>query len=758
MRKSIYKRFALAALLAIGCTQVANAQVGNTPKRYTMSDGKNNVQVIETSEGVNVHQIDEHCAMTTFDLKPKKNIKAGATTHTLSVYPPVDAEGSFVMSWFVAVAKGDDYLNQTAFYMGDGFIDEVEEGVYDIVVFGEALVDNYSSYIAFTITYDQVEINDDATIQSSFDDCPYSVEVYSHTPDGTPISELDCINVDIESNFNWLGKGVLSTSSVIWDTIYCENNPYLRYSAFDERSSVGFTERIYTENQTCYFIDYEPVVGCSGNIVFENSGEDLKTHEEYYYINTIDTSYYSVAYLEVMQNVDGSAGWRGQDYTYKRLVFDSSLPLTIVSNLKIEDPLDFSRGYHYTMDPKVVVSYDFNNPNHVSYDNSLTPGIMYYNVEDELVWEPLHRIYKPGGFFFYSETYPDFLTPTPMAYYNESGEKLFFGCERTPMIYQQTMAYNAETSPYGMNQFGAYITMMGENGIQRECDHDALIHISLDGEEVYCDSLCNYLANNYIPIEQSGIITVDINDNHLVVEGVAKPTTLHTELDLSRDDAMPPTMTILQVKNQYGLEKVELVDWANAQIIFAAGDFDLYQGEDWSFIMPYKAKPNVDVYYSIEGGEWLPLEYTENEELFHVNYGNVFTIGLNQLETNVADKWVNLKFVVTDEAGNSQTQELSNVFYAGEMESVNEHTVNRLQHEVYPNPFNGEVRITSSEAVNGNATFNVYNVLGAQVYHQTLNCANTTEFVWDGSQVPSGIYFYSISTENGVLQGKIVKE
>lgn len=144
--------------------------------------------------------------------------------------------------------------------------------------------------------------------------------------------------------------------------------------------------------------------------------------------------------------------------------------------------------------------------------------------------------------------------------------------------------------------------------------------------------------------------------------------------------------------------------------------------------------------------------------MFHVNYGNVFTASLSQLDAAVADKWVNLKFIITDEAGNSQTQELSNVFYAGEMVSVEENTVNRLQHKVFPNPFNGEVRIISSESINGNANFNVYNVLGAQVHHQAMNCANTTEFVWDGSQVPPGIYFYSISTEDGLLQGKIIKE
>lgn len=756
MKNKYLKRFALATLLAIGCTQVANAQVGNAQKRYTLGDGKNYTRVIETNADVTVCQTDEQCITTTFNKTPKKNIKAGATTHTLSVYPP---EG--VGTWSIYVASGDTYFNQTAsFFGGDGLIDEVEEGVYDIVINGSSSVSDTS----FFITYDQVVVNEDVTIQSSLVDCCYRVEVCDYTPDGTPLSELNYVRTEYTVLFNWRGQGILVKKDVKPLTTYYGHVPYVYFSGFDERSSIGLTERLFVENQTCYFINHEPIAGCSGNLVFGSNGEDLKTHEEYYYVNTNDTSYYFVDEIVFGQDTDGSKWVEAQFSKSRNTMFDGGRPLTIVSNVKIEDPLDFPHGYHYVMAPHVTETKDWESYIWPEYDNTITTDIMYYNADDELVWEPFHNFKRRFSEFLFNEAYHDEPSLTPMAYHYEVGEKLCFG-ERTPIVYQQTQAYNAETSPTGAESpLIVNTTIMGENGIQRIGDHDALIHISLDGEEIYCDSIYKYNADYYNhPVVQPGIVTVDITDNHLVVEGVEKTNTTHTEFDLSREDAMPPTMTILQVKNQYGFENVELIDWAEAQIVFAAGDFephfvDFGGGMGYFDKMQYKAKPNVEVYYSIENGEWQPLEYTENEELFYVNYGNVFTIGLNQLEANVADKWVNLKFVVTDEAGNSQTQELSNVFYAGEMESVNEHAVNRLQHEVYPNPFNGEVRIMSSEAVNGNATFNVYNVLGAQVYHQDMNCTNTTEFVWDGSQVGPGVYFYSISTVDGVLQGKIVKE
>ena len=172
--------------------------------------------------------------------------------------------------------------------------------------------------------------------------------------------------------------------------------------------------------------------------------------------------------------------------------------------------------------------------------------------------------------------------------------------------------------------------------------------------------------------------------------------------------------------------------------------------------MMYQGKPSVEVYYSTESKDWTVLDYTEVEDMFHVNYGNYFTIELSQLDESVLNQWVNLKFVVTDEAGNSQVQELSNVFYVGQQTSVNE--VTTLAHTVYPNPFTNEVRINAAETVNGNASISVFNVLGEQVISKAMNCNNTNEFVIDGSSLNAGIYFYSIATENGTLQGRIVKE
>jgi hypothetical protein len=68
------------------------------------------------------------------------------------------------------------------------------------------------------------------------------------------------------------------------------------------------------------------------------------------------------------------------------------------------------------------------------------------------------------------------------------------------------------------------------------------------------------------------------------------------------------------------------------------------------------------------------------------------------------------------------------------------------------------VKITAIQNLNGVANITVYNVLGEQIYSKTENCTETKEFTIDGSAWKPGIYFYSISTEGGLLQGRIVKE
>jgi len=66
-------------------------------------------------------------------------------------------------------------------------------------------------------------------------------------------------------------------------------------------------------------------------------------------------------------------------------------------------------------------------------------------------------------------------------------------------------------------------------------------------------------------------------------------------------------------------------------------------------------------------------------------------------------------------------------------------------HQNYPNPFNPVTKIKFELPKASNMEFNVYDILGRKVYTEYINkSAGTYEIDFDASDLPSGVYFYSL--------------
>jgi len=64
----------------------------------------------------------------------------------------------------------------------------------------------------------------------------------------------------------------------------------------------------------------------------------------------------------------------------------------------------------------------------------------------------------------------------------------------------------------------------------------------------------------------------------------------------------------------------------------------------------------------------------------------------------------------------------------------------------YPNPFNPVTKIRFDVPVSGNIIFNVYDVLGKVIYSLNENkSSGTYEITFDGNDLASGIYYYSLN-------------
>lgn len=403
----------------------------------------------------------------------------------------------------------------------------------------------------------------------------------------------------------------------------------------------------------------------------------------------------------------------------------------------------------------------FNSP---VYENSVVAPGLYHNADNQIVHEsfgmPKNIMGNEGAIPL---NYLGYFQETPATIISDP-EDLIVMEGRTPLSYYQAYAIKASESLSGKNTFTPNVFSIGDNAYDRVGDNCARAIVTYNGEEIFNDSLYKWIIGMEYQNELPGRVTIDINNKHLIVAGVEKNNHTHIEFDFNREDVTAPTMTILQVKDENGKESIEIPQLPGSNIYFAAGDFSPHWTDEGPYgghydYMQYDGKPNIEAFCSLEdegGIYWMHLFFEEDQTMFHENYGNYFNIPLGQLAGMYNNDWVSLKFILTDDAGNKMEQVLYNVFYVGHWDSLNEQTT--LSHTVYPNPFTSEVKITAAQAVEGEANIAVYNVLGEQVYSKTYNCAETKEFIIDGSTWKPGVYFYSISTKDGLLQGKIVKE
>lgn len=80
-------------------------------------------------------------------------------------------------------------------------------------------------------------------------------------------------------------------------------------------------------------------------------------------------------------------------------------------------------------------------------------------------------------------------------------------------------------------------------------------------------------------------------------------------------------------------------------------------------------------------------------------------------------------------------------------------------HQNYPNPFNPTTTITFSLEENGPTTLKIYDVLGREIQtliDETLEAGKIHRFIFNGSELASGIYFYKLQSNNKSMIKKFI--
>lgn len=745
--KKLNKLILVAVSILFAITANAQNITNKAQNKFTVNYGENNYFTVTSTKDMVFEQKGDNVILGRMALPNSIPVKNEAEMHSLTICP----EGNWD---FLVIHSSNGYHNDVYSFMSpEGLCDIVEDGDYEVFVRGENQEGNTFISTYFLSVYEDTTFTPTACSDATHEISVIGVDEYGHS-----LSEKYIKLMYYDVMLHWSGEDYFILYLCGTQNVSQLSN--LKFNDLTELDRISVHAWMATFDneswQKHYFIQYPAIVGSDNmNWTIENNMEDMKTHEENFVIADGNEGYYYVDYCKYIgsENYDYVEGVNRMAFGgfNSNCTFNPNEPIIMVTNIDVRDPNMYEEG-----EIKIKLSPNVYQTMHLEdvRDRVMSP-FMYYDANGILIREPFDEF---ENFFSHDQT-PYFFTSTPVS--NLYLDKNLIYGERTPIAYFQSRNYNEFTSPWGDNFCEGQFKFIGENGCQREGDEFSMIQVKINDEEVFYDKLFYY--NQMVGgfgLEEPGVVQIEILNDHLVFDGIEKTNKTSTTFDLNLFDAIPPTLTILQVMDENNNEQVYLSNYTNAHINFAAGDFTGHIDEVYETInyMQYQDKPNVEVFYSIDNGEWTSLEYTEDQTMFHPNYGNFFTIDLSQLDASVADKWVSLKFIVTDEVGNTQTQELSNVFYAGENVSVNEHTAEGLQHAVYPNPFSSEVKITTAQSVNGVVNIAVYNILGEQVYSKTKNCTETKEFTIDGSTWKAGVYFYSISTDDGLLQGKIVKE
>lgn len=686
---------------------------------------------VYSSEDIKLVKTGEN-TMTTFmptrteDLDPR-----GREFYALSVEPNFNCT-------FIGISNSDDYLY---FEQVPSTNVEVPEGDYSILAVGND-DENNELFLSY-----QVTIANNTIFVPNKADATYQIHIDGYDEDGNTLSESQVNDMDMNFMYVWnAGERFINSrySSYDFESDYQKKYNHLENSYIQPFASL-------TTPQKCYLIQFDPITEETQGYS-SNRASDLVSTQAYFNVNNPDSAYLKTNFEALWDN-DGWLlcfhGWFKDDH------FDPTLPMSIVTNCRDLNPGVYAPGeLKFRVIPLVWESYDKFGQTPSEFIDMMTMTGMYLNAQDQFVREPFDILLNNPWNALYHQSKPNHSPMTP-ALMVENPNALHYYGYRTPIWYYQGFGFGSDNSPIGDPMYGGVFCAFGEGGVQRCTDEDNKLIVKLDGEEIYNDYIFYNNDEWFFGAPNDGTITIDIEDNHVENQGLIMANRTHIEFDLTNEDATPPTLTILQVKDEEGQEMTNLPNLNDSRINFAAGDFMLDLENE---CMAYFDKPEIEALYSIDGVNYEPLEVVEDESMFHVNYGNFYVVDLAQLEGVANDKWVSLRVTVTDAQGNFQTQELDNLFYAGQFTSINEVVATSKDHSAHPNPFTNEVRITTTDAVNGNADIQIYNVLGEQVYQQAVSCTDTKEFTINGSNLKSGIYFYRINTKNGLLQGKIVKD
>lgn len=741
------RKFLLLLGIAVLSSYGISAQ--NNMRAFEYDNG--DLETLPVFPDYQIRKIDDHSWVRYKEINNSPSSTRANYTLTINV------KGNYSMGM---IGDGADYMD-FLMPMGDQIVLTVPEGVFDIFLEGSAHEEG--NYVYNFLSLNQIEVYEDTEIEADFATCVHKLHWDVVDQNGTPVSELEFADLSIQIEL-WMHPSIglgaghgLSCYDEGW-----ENVTYY-FNDFSERNRVFAALKFLTRKGDDYaagenyYIAYNFYDGIYENIPLSNTPEDLINHKQFFNIGentphdsysdlaTIDVNYYDGGFTSPMYTLGAFNPLRKHDRSKPYSLYTNT---TYNENPKNGEKNTFLRPVFYES-----VDLDAENP---SYTTRIISDPIIVNTENKVYTNCFgHLNYS---LIYKTENWNNLLRGNPLAKFYEHGETIY-NSYRTPHLLYLPYCYNQSNSPTGSATISGGCLYLGGHNEQREVDADILINVEVDGIQVFSDNLYKFNMNKLEIAPEAASATMTILNDKVKAYGKTMINYSEVEIDLSKEDAMPPALTVLRVLDENDKISIDIKNPKDSKLEIAAGDY-AYDGT--AKIMKYVGKPDIEIYCMIgDLAEEFYLDAVEDPSRFHTAYGNVFEVSLAPLADiefplTEMEEWITVVVVLSDEAGNKISQTFDPLFYCGNLMSIP--TLEKsVKHTVFPNPFMEEITVSLEKPLQGETYFEVYDMLGRVIHQQKINCDQTTTFRWDGSHVKSGVYFYGIYNNGNAVKGKMVK-
>jgi len=168
--------------------------------------------------------------------------------------------------------------------------------------------------------------------------------------------------------------------------------------------------------------------------------------------------------------------------------------------------------------------------------------------------------------------------------------------------------------------------------------------------------------SNSVDVSAKGAYHLEATNKGTLYPGVNKTTTVSMDIDSSRPDFIPPTLTTMMMLDGTGVIATRLDPHGSGSLLFSAADFGL-NGTLRIYQQIRGDATAVSYRYSGETA-WRPLTATQVTEDTLNAAGILYRVDLSPA-ANVAGGFVDLKFDLADVAGNTTTVTMAPAFSVG---------------------------------------------------------------------------------------------